>query len=155
MPAQEAIVLPEKPTFFQSMKSGINGYIKGLFAGGAVGAVTGALVGAAVAGLAAAGVITIGATTLGAIGIGALVGANIFAGIGALSGMATEVVRSRERGQVSGQDVANVANIAFAQGITVGHELTVQNEQAAGKKSDHFRKMVEERRAHTEQQQIR
>jgi hypothetical protein len=156
--AENTTIVPqqEEPSFFQSVKSGIGGFIKGIFAGGTVGAVTGAVIGAAVAGLAAAGAITIAATALGAIGTGALIGAVAFGAIGSFSGMTTEVVKSRQKiHHVSGQDVLNVANIAFAQGITVGHEMTVQNAKEGAKKSDHFRKMVEERRAAAEQQQAR
>jgi hypothetical protein len=108
-----------KPSFFNSMMSGINGYAKGFFAGGAVGALSGLVVGAVIAIFAGP------AAILGGIAYGAA----FFAGIGALSGTVTEVVRSRETQQVSGQDAATTANVAFAQGVTVGRNLEVADTQ--------------------------
>src|SRR5262245_20877852 len=105
----------DKPSFFHSMRSGISGFSKGLFAGGAVGALNGLVVGAILAIFSGPGVI------LGSIATGIA----LFASVGAFSGTVTEVVRSREAHQVSGQDVANVANIAFAQGVQVGHQATM------------------------------
>jgi hypothetical protein len=131
-----------KPTFFQSMMSGIKGWTKGLFAGGAVGAATGLIVGAIIGLLPGVALATAAAYGLG-------YGTLLFASVGATSGAVTEVVRSREAHQVSGQDVTNVAKIAFAQGVSVGQQVTLAQADEAHKEAN-FRKMVEERRAAVE-----
>ena len=117
------------------MMSGINGYAKGFLAGGAVGAFTGLLVGA---------VIAIVAGPAAIVG-GLMAGMSLFATVGGFSGMATEIVRGREAHQVSGADVTNVAKVALAQGVSVGHQQTMA-QAAEAHKDANFRKMVEDRR---------
>jgi hypothetical protein len=72
--------------------------------------------------------------------------------IGALAGTTTGVVKSREQGQVSAQDVVNVATISYAQGMGVGH--SIGKEQAATEAQSHFRdKILKERAARGQGQQ--
>lgn len=137
----------QKTSFIKSVLSGITGFVKGAVTGGVVGAVSGAAVGAVV-GLLTGGVGAAGAAAL--VGLG--YGAPIFAWIGGLTGMATGVVHSREP-EVSAQDVVNVANIAFAQGVQVGHEMTVAHGQQAEAESRRWRAMEEQRRAQITEQQ--
>ncbi|MGE0754751.1 MAG: hypothetical protein AB7L92_06285 [Alphaproteobacteria bacterium] len=139
-----------KATFAQSTASGIAGFIKGALSGGLVGAIGGAVVGAVI------GVVT-GGLALPVIGAAALdgiiIGAAAMGGVGALAGTTTGVVQSREKNQVTAQDVVNVATISYAQGMGVGH--TIGKEQAAQEAQTHFRdKILKERaaRAHTQQQ---
>jgi hypothetical protein len=104
-----------KPSFFGSVISGITGYIKGALAGGAVGIATGAVLGAIV------GAIVIGTGGMaGAAVVGAMYLGSAFGGIGALAGTVTGVVKSRETGQPSAQDIANVAKASYQQGVSVG-----------------------------------
>jgi hypothetical protein len=133
---------PAKPSFFSSVASGIKGFFKGIIAGGTVGVLTGGIVGGIV------GALTLNPMSiLGGIGLGAAIGGATFASIGAAAGTTTEVVRSREIGQVSGQDVANVANIAFAQGVTVGHDMTMAKAAEAHATSQHFQEMIKKQMA--------
>ena len=128
-----------KPSFFSSTMSGIGGYFKGAIAGALVGAA--AL--AAITGILALTPLA----TAGAIGIAAAWGAGIFGSVGAVAGATTGVVKSREVAQVDAQDVVNVANIAFAQGLVTGHEITAENPKAAALESKKFRELVDKQRA--------
>lgn len=144
---EHVIQEPQRTSFAESLASGIGGFIKGAFSGGLIGAIGGAAVGAI---LALTGVLTggVGAAALaaaawGAAGMGA---------VGALAGTTTGVVQSREKNQVSAQDVVNVATISYAQGMGVGHHLA--QEQAAEQKQSHFRdKILKERAARSADQQ--
>ncbi|MDX1975452.1 MAG: hypothetical protein SFT92_07225 [Rickettsiales bacterium] len=108
----------DKPSFFESVISGIAGSVKGLLAGGAVGATLGGLIGG-----------LLGALTLSPamIGVGAIAGASLLgstmAAVGGLAGTVTGVVKSRERSGPNEQDIVNLANIAFAQGVSAGQEM--------------------------------
>jgi|GEM_PF-4795429 len=123
--------LPKRPSFIGSVMSGIGGWIKGALSGGLVGALGGALVGAIVGGVGLA--LATGAAPLtlaaGAIAVGlsaatgAGIGAAALGAVGAVAGTVTGVVRSREAGQPSAEDVVNVAKISFAQGVAVGHNI--------------------------------
>ncbi|MFW0776616.1 MAG: hypothetical protein ACN2B6_02730 [Rickettsiales bacterium] len=137
-------------SFIESVSAGIRGYAKGLLVGGATGAVAGAVVGAiAVA-------VTGGGLGLAALGAGALTGAlsagAAFAAIGAIAGLATDVVRSREKNQVSAEDVTNVANIAFAQGLAMGHDRAMNSPETSAAESRKFREMIEQQRAQSTSQ---
>ena len=154
----------KKPSFFSSTMDGIQGTIKGTLAGGAVGAVAGAAVAAIGAlvfpGAAEALASTLTASgidlagTLGAIGtataVGATAGAATLGSVGASAGMVTEIVRGREETQISGEDVANVAKISYAQGISVGHAIA-QEQQA--EVSTKFRDKIAQQRAQAQQAQ--
>lgn len=152
-----------KPGFLTSMLSGIRGYAKGFFAGGAIGAITGAVIGGVVAlfspdaGLAIGkAVFDLGTTSgllAGAAGGAAIIGTGL-ASIGSLAGMATEVVRSREAGQPTAQDVVNVAKISFAQGVGVGHQVSQAEQQAAQQETGTaWRDKIEKARAAQQPQQ--
>ena len=127
--------MPTKPTFFSSVLSGIAGYVKGMIVGGVTGGAVGAAVGAVI-GIAA---LLVGGATLPLIPAmlaiggmamgGAVLGGSFMAGIGALSGTVTGVVKSREASQPSTQDVLNVANISFAQGVESGRAMEQQQEE--------------------------
>lgn len=128
-------IYPPKPTFAQSVVSGIAGAAKGAISGSITGAIGGAFVGAALGGLAvatggAAGVLaalaTIGSATLGS----SVIGAAVFAPIGALAGLVTNVVKSRETRSPTATDMANVAKISFAQGVQVGAKLERASNQS-------------------------
>lgn len=125
---------PRQPSFLNSVASGIGGFAKGLFAGGALGAIAGALVGLSI------GLVTGGVGT--AVMAGAGYGAALFASVGSWAGMATEVVKSRETAANSAQNVASVANIAFTQGVSVGRNI-----EAAEGAGVSFREREEQRRA--------
>lgn len=163
--------MEEKKSFLGSVMDGIGGFIKGAFTGGAIGAIGGAAI-AAVGALvfpgaaetlltaitastgAGAAVATNAIANVGIVGLstitGAVAGASTFGAVGGYSGMATEVIRGREAGQVSGEDVANVAKISYAQGVMVGHNIA-QEQQA--EVSTKFRDKVMQQRAQTQQAQ--
>ena len=114
-----------KPSFMRSTLSGMLGTLKGALVGGGVGAAIGAVVGIGVA-------IASGGLALPALAFGAIVGAQLFALpmalVGALSGTVTGVVQSREAAQPSANDMVNVAKIAYAQGVSVGRQQTLEQE---------------------------
>ncbi len=158
--------MEEKKSFFGSVMDGIGGFIKGALAGGAVGVIAGAAIaavgalifpGAAEAFLggfipeaAGQGIATLGITGASAL-TGATLGGMTMGAVGGYSGMATEVVRGREATQVSGEDVANVAKISYAQGMMVGHNIAQEQQTGASNK---FRdKIAQERAARATQQQ--
>ena len=128
MAQQQNPMLEKKPSFFSSVMSGIGGYVKGAISAALAGGIGGALIGAVIGGitLATGGAATIpaaiGAVALSALG-GAGIGAAVMAPLGALAGMITGVVKSREAGQPSAKDVINVAKISFAQGVQAGAQL--------------------------------
>lgn len=132
------------PTFLQSVASGIKGFIKGGLAGAAVGIAVGGVVGAA-AGLLLSGL----SLVLPAIGLGAYFGGAILGSIGALAGLTTEVVRSRESASPSANDIVNVAKVSYAQGIATGHGLA--QEQQAGQ-STQWQDRENQRRAANQSQ---
>jgi hypothetical protein len=125
-----------KPSLFSTVASGVGGFFKGLFTGGAIGALSGAAVGAV---LAATSVIAVpvGAAALAA----AAIGAATFGLIGSISGSATHIVKSREGQQVPLQDAVQATNVAFSQGVSVGHNMAV------GKSDVSFRQREDQRRA--------
>lgn len=129
------------PSFFRTMMSGIRGYFKGTFVGGIVGILAGAAIGALVALALPASVI--GTATVGSMALaGAATVGSLFASVGALSGMVTDVVRSRQTAYHSAADTATVANIAFTQGVAVGQQMSVaEGEQRT------FRDKIEQERA--------
>ncbi len=151
----------KKPSFFSSVMSGIKGFIKGSLAGGVVGIVAGAAVAtvlALIAPEASLEVLKVSAPgalgTIGTVGTaavsGAFSGAGLFGLIGGYSGMATEVVKSREAGQVTAQDVVGVAKLSYAQGIGVGHQIAQAQEAETG--STKFRDKIAKERAQAAQQ---
>ena len=123
-----------KPSFSTSVLSGVGGYIKGAITAAIAGGIGGAIIGAALGGLALAtgGAASIG-LAFGAIASsaisGSIVGAAILAPLGALAGLVTGVVRSRETASPTAKDIVNVAKISFSQGVHVGSQL----EKAHGK----------------------
>lgn len=153
MAEQQPLELPKKATFVQSVMAGIGGWVKGALSGGIVGAIGGALVGALVGGaLLAAGTVALPATGALAAGAaivgltaakGAAVGAAALGSIGATAGTITGVMRSREIGQPSAEDVVNVAKISFAQGVAVGHNI----EHAAHTSGKHAERVTADRAA--------
>lgn len=109
--------MENKPTFFESLRAGVYGMAKGALMLGGIGLVVGGGVGAL---------------------IGALPGVSLFAGlagaalfaemgmlVGGVLGAFTGIAQSREQGVVSAEDVVNVANISFAQGVEAGRSQTV------------------------------
>jgi len=133
-----------KPSFLGSFADGAWGYIKGALVGAAIGIAAGAAIGA-VLGLLTGGVALAGAAAL----IGAKVGGSIMATIGSISGAATEVVKGREVGQPTVQDMANMAKISFVRGVGVGQQM--QQAQAAEQNVHRQREL--ERRAQLASQQ--
>ncbi len=111
----------QRPSFFESVKEGAKGWIKGALAGGSVGAVTGGIIGF---------LVTLG-NPFGALA-GAVALGGLFSTIGATAGTVTGVVRSREARIPSTQDMLNLANITYAQGVATGQQL----EQAKGGYAD-------------------
>ncbi len=155
MATQLSPVIDKKPSFFASTLSGVGGYIKGAITAGIAGGLGGALIGAVVGGvgLALAGasggllpaLAAVGAASLSGAGIGA----SIMAPLGALAGLITGVVKSRETHQPSANDIVNVAKISFAQGVQVGAHM----EQAQGHGKGKFQEAyVKEKTVLAEQQ---
>jgi hypothetical protein len=131
----------KKPSFVGSVMSGIGGYIKGAFSAGVIGAVAGTLIGAVIAGVSlalggegAAATLGEGVGQVAATAItGAAIGGGILAPLGALAGLVTGVVKSRETKQPTADDIVNVAKISFAQGVQVGHHIEHSNHHGEGK----------------------
>lgn len=121
-------LMEKKPSFVSSVMSGLGGYVKGAITAGLAGGAGGAVIGAVIAGitLATGGAATVAAGALAVAGgalIGAGIGAAVLAPLGAVAGLVTGVVKSREAGQPSAQDIVNVAKVSFAQGMQVGHQI--------------------------------
>lgn len=115
--------MADKPSFLGSLASAAIGYVKGAIAGGLVGIAGGAAVGALV-GLATGG---LGAAVIG----GAYIGGSVLASIGGLAGAVTDVVKYRSPPQPTMDDVKNVANAAYAQGMAVGQQIEQEREVAS------------------------
>lgn len=128
-------------SFLGSLTDGVKGFAKGLLAGGVAGALIGGVVGATI-GLLTGGVGIVGAMALA----GALNGGAILASIAAPAGTVTGVIKGREAAQPSTQDVVNLANMAFAQGVAVGHERAMENPEKSQQESRQFRDMIEKQR---------
>ncbi len=105
-----------KPTFMESTLGGIKGTVKGLIAGGAIGAATGGVAGVVL------GIFAPPLMPLLALG-GALIGGATLGSIGSLAGTVTGVVQTRESKRPEAQDVVNIANMAFAQGVDAGQQM--------------------------------
>ncbi len=106
-----------KTSFFGSVISGVTGAIKGSVGLGLLGAAVGAAVGLAIFAFNPIA----GGMGIAAI-MGALGGAQIGVSVGAPLGAITGVIKSREANAPEAQDIINVANIAFAKGVEVGHD---------------------------------
>ena len=117
-----------KPSFLSSFTKGAVGFFKGALIGGAAGALLGGIIAAGLvtsglwAPVAAAAAANLSVTTFG-VTLGALAGAEFFGSVGAISGLATEVVRSRETASPDTQDMVNAVKVAYAQGMEVGHSM--------------------------------
>lgn len=118
-------ILDDQP-FNRSLLAGLKGMAKGALVLG----ITGLIAGAALGGLLGAtaimpgGALFVGSTAAAALGqMGAV--------IGTIIGGFTGVVASREVQAPDAQDVINIANISFAQGVAVGRskELSEGNAQ--------------------------
>ena len=146
------VQIPAKPSCLTSMVSGATGFIKGAFAGGSVGAIAGAVVAAAAALVGGTGV----GLLAGPAAWGAIVGAVALGTVGSMAGTMTGVVRSREAAQVSGDDVVNVAKVAFSQGVSVGANISqMQEVEGAEQEGSKWRdKVTAERGAPTQGQQL-
>lgn len=126
--------LGNKPSFFSSVMSGIKGFVKGAFTGGFVGALVGGLIGAGLSAM--TGGLAAPMVLLGAIGTGATFGGVVFSSIGSVAGAFTEVIRSREPQQPSAQDIVNIANIAFAQGVAASQHYNLDVDERSTKFRD-------------------
>jgi hypothetical protein len=126
------------------------------------GTLTGGLIGAAVATITAGILITTGIATVAA-GTPTIIGVSAFALFGFLYGArignfilgGSNTPKKPEARPVDAQDIVNAVNIAFAQGVTVGHEMTVANPKEAQAESRNFRKLVTEQQNATAQNQTR
>jgi hypothetical protein len=129
----------DKVSFLDSLKAGAFGMAKGAVMLGLLGIVAGGALGAA---LGAASIIPGGAAT--AATLGAIAFGQMGTVIGTIIGGFTGVVASREVQAVDAQDVINIANISFAQGVEVGrskkisHGAVTELQEAAG----HFREKL-------------
>lgn len=115
-----------------SIGSGMAGYVRGAIA---LGVVLGAV--GLVSGLLAAG-FEMGALTT------ALSSASFGLGLGGLIGAVTGVMQNREKAAPDAQDIINVANISFAQGVSAGKSQSVSepSKEEAIAAGDHFRKQL-------------
>ena len=116
-----------------AVKSGIGSMFKGSIALGIVGALVGAVMGAIAA---PAGGMLAGAAAV-AVGLG-LEGAVVGGFLGAITG----VLKSREQHGPDAQDVVNVANMAFAQGVAVGRGQEIGRDVGHTRKTDHFQQQL-------------
>lgn len=144
--------MPPRHSEAFSRGAGIGGFIRGFIKTALTGGVIGGLLGGLIAGAA----MLVGGAPLALAGIGAsalaggAIGAAILAPIGALSGMVTGIVRSREANQPTAQDIINVANISLAQGINVGRhiERDMPKTRFAAKYKEEKILMAEQQREH-------
>lgn len=114
--------MENKPTFGDSVKAGLFGMIKGAAILGAIGLVVGSGIGLA---LGAAGIAEGGALLAAGFGAAAMAEMGVF--IGGLIGAFTGVAQSRDKA-IDQQDVINLSNIAFAQGVEAGRSQSVSQE---------------------------
>jgi hypothetical protein len=125
---------------FSNIKAGLGGMVKGIVALGIIGAIGGALVIGGL-GVAAGGGIAQIATLAG---LGAIGGGIKFAGIGALVGAVMGVMQNREQHGSDAQDVTNIANMAFAQGMAAGRnkDVSEHSKEEVKTAADHFQKQL-------------
>jgi len=123
--------MADQPSFFNTLMSGTKGMAKGAAILGGIGLVTGALLSFVFGGAPA----VIG----GAIGFALMGGA-----AGSLIGAFTGVAQSREIQAADPQDIINLANITFAQGVAVGRskELSKQNAVELEQAASSFREKI-------------
>ena len=108
-----------KPSVIGSLAAGTLGFIKGAIALGAIGAAVGTVIGA---GLGAFG---IGTSSMAAGAAFGAVRGVAYAALGAIIGGASSVMQYREAKGPDAQDIINVANISFAQGVEVGRNQNI------------------------------
>lgn len=128
----------QRPSFLSSVMAGVMGAVKGALALGAIAAVGGAAVGA----IASGGAIPVALAFAGLAGYaGGLLGASI--------GGYTGVLQSREAAAPDAQDIINVANISFAQGVEVGHHQQAAQQSIAQVREakNHFQEQLAAQRA--------
>lgn len=113
----------ERPSFFESLIAGAKGIVKGAIVLGAMGLIGGGLIGGLLGGT---GIITGGALVAGLAG-GVAMG-NMGVLVGGIIGAVTGVVQHREAANPDPQDIINVANISFAQGVETGRHKNVSQE---------------------------
>ena len=111
----------QKPSFLESLKAGSVGLIKGAAILGIIGFALGGIVGAALA------LATPAATALPIMGLAISFG-NIGISIGALVGAFTGVTQAREVQAADPQDIINMTNMAFAQGVSAGRDKNVSQQ---------------------------
>ena len=144
--------MADKPSFFSSLTAGAIGMVKGTLALGIIGALVGSGVGA-IAGasgllagtavLADAAAVGLSATFTGAV-LGSALFAQLGSSLGGIAGAVTGVMQNREQHGADAQDVTNIANMAFAQGIEAGRSQHVseQSKQEVKTAADHFQKQL-------------
>lgn len=117
---------------------------KKLFTSGISSAITGIAVGALVGvAIGLAMPVTVGLT------FGLLAGAAVGYGLGGAYGQIRGMKEIKIGGGASEQDVVNVANMAFAQGYSAGHEQSKASPAKATETSHQFQNLVEKQRANT------
>ena len=126
----------EQPSFFDSLKAGAIGMVKGALMLGSIGLAVGGVIGAALALTS-----TAPGAALAAAVVSGLAFAEIGVTIGGIIGMFTGIVQSREVQAPDAAKLADIANIAFTQGIEAGRSKSVAREAApvAQETSTHFR----------------
>lgn len=129
----------QKPSFTSSLIAGAVGFAEGLLVLGLVGAIAGGGVGAI---LGATGLLA--GEILGGAMVGAINTGLIAASIGATVGPIVGVIQHRESASVDTQDVINVANIAFAQGMASCKNQNVSEKSANNvlESADKFQKQL-------------
>ncbi len=145
--------MADKPTFFGSLNASSWGFVKGAIALGVIGALGGAIIGT---GLGAFGIgvattttsfVSLAGAVKGAL-LGAAIGAASLAELGAVIGTYTGVMQYREAATPSAQDIINVANISFAQGVSVGKNQNISERAAEQVKEAkrHFQETLTQQR---------
>ncbi len=145
-------------SFWASVEDGLRGMVVGALVLGAIGAGVGLIGGAAVGalglGIASASLFAplVGSFAFvegmipATAGVGAMLGLGSGLSIGSTLGGIAGIVKGREAAAVSGQDVVNVANMAFAQGYTAAKEQGANSPEKAEEVSKLFQQQLEEQR---------
>jgi hypothetical protein len=134
----------DKPSLFTDLTNVAAEGSRGLLLGALIGVIGGAIIGAAM------GAIIPGLLIGAAAASGAMFGAGFIGSYGSLAGAMRGFFKPRQAEAASGQDVVNMANIAFAQGYDSGKEQALKNPAKAQEQSTQFRELVSQKKSEQE-----
>ena len=123
--------MSDRPGFFETLISGAVGMAKGAMILGGIGLAVGGLLSLALGGAAAVVSGALGFAMMGAVA-------------GGLIGAFTGVAQTREAQASDPQDIINLANISFSQGVSVGRskELSKERAEELEQSASHFREKI-------------